>query len=700
MSGAGVLPRLAERFRRSVRAKLLALVLAPLAVGVPILLGLVWTWGSESYQRLLTYKISSDMVTAHEYFDRVRIGVGHEVAAAAESHRLALRLAHDPRAQMELSALLANLAVARGLDFLHFLDRDGRIVASAHNEFSSGEARAAWPVVAAALAGQAHTTVERLSAEQLAGIDPALRRRARLDLVPTRAAAPDPRSFEDRGLIIHAAAPVVDAGGRPLGALEGGVLLNGNLEMVDRINAIVYRDGSLPLGSRGTATLFLDDVRIATNVRLFEGQRALGTRVSAAVRERVLGRGETWLGTAFVVSDDYVSGYEPVVDGHGERVGMLYVGFLEEPFRNAMRLAMGALFLLFIVLSGLGTVLSLRWARSVFQPIERMNAVIQRAEQGEAGARVGEVASRDELGRLAGEFDHLLDTLAAKREELQRWAEELDAKVAERTRELSEANEHLRRAQQQLVMSEKLAAIGELTAGVAHEINNPVAVIQGNLDVLRDVLGDAAAPVREEIRLIHQQADRIRQIVTKLLQFARPGEFAGYVEEVDVNAVLADCLLLTRHNLEKGRIDVDLREAATVPVEINRSELQQVLINLIVNAIQAMPEGGTLTLASENWLEHDQPMGAVLRVRDTGQGIAPENLSNIFDPFFTTKKGSGTGLGLSISYTIVERYGGRIEVSSRPGEGAEFVVRLRREPLYDAAPEAPRFARRWDIASA
>ncbi|THF62252.1 HAMP domain-containing protein [Pseudothauera rhizosphaerae] len=691
------MPRLAERARRSVRAKLLALVLAPLAVGVPVLLGLVWTWGNQSYQRLLTYKISSDMVTAHEYFDRVRIGVGHEVQAAAESHRLALLLPRQGR-DAEMSGLLANLAVARGLDFLHFLDRDGRILASAHNEFAPADSRVAWPVVAAALAGQAHTTVERLSADQLAGIDPALRRRARLDLVPTRAAAPDPRSFEDRGLIIHAAAPVADAQGRPLGVLEGGVLLNGNLEIVDRINAIVYRDGSLPLGSRGTATLFLDDVRIATNVRLFEGKRALGTRVSAAVREHVLGRGETWLGTAFVVTDDYVSGYEPVLDGRGARVGMLYVGFLEEPFRNAMRFALGALFVLFAVLSGLGTVLSLRWARSVFQPIERMNAVIQRARQGEAGARVGEVASRDELGRLAGEFDHLLDTLAARREELQRWGEELDAKVAERTRELSEANAHLRHAQQQLVMNEKLAAIGELTAGVAHEINNPVAVIQGNLDVLRDVLGEAADPVRGEIRLIHQQADRIRQIVTKLLQFARPGDFAGYVEAVDVNAVLADCLLLTQHNLDRRSVAVEQRLEATLPVEINRSELQQVLINLIVNAIQAMPDGGTLTLASENWLEHDQPMGVVLRVRDTGHGIAPENLSSIFDPFFTTKRGSGTGLGLSISYTIVERYGGHIEVDSRPGEGAEFAVRLRCEPIYDDAPEAPHFARRWDIA--
>ena len=680
-----------ERFARSVRAKLLALVLAPLLLGVPLLLALVWTWGDEAYERLLRFKISSDLVTAHEYFDHVRLGVGRDVSALAESRHLAARLdapAEDQR------ALLARLQAEHGLDFLQLLDLQGRPFVASRPLHGVPEARRGWPVVEAALGGIAGATVERFSPEALTALSPELRARAWLPLVETRAAAPDPREAEDRGMVIHAAAPVYDARERMVGVLEGGVLLNGNLEMVDRINAIVYREGSLPLGSRGTATLFLGDTRIATNVRLFGDTRALGTRVSRAVREHVLEQGNIWRGTAFVVNDDYVSGYEPVVDGRGERIGMLYVGFLEAPFREARRMAMGALFLLFVGISAVGTVLSLRWARSVFGPIERMNAVIQRVEQGEAEARVGPVASRDELGRLAVEFDHLLDTLSAKREELQRWAEELDRKVAERTAELREANETLRRAQQQLVMSEKLAAIGELTAGVAHEINNPVAVIQGNLDVLRDILGPAAEPVRQEIRLIHEQVERIRQIVTKLLQFARPGEFAGYAEAVEVNAVVADCVFLTRHNFDRRAIRIETELDARGSIEINRSELQQVLINLIVNALQAMPDGGRLRLATADWIEDGACVGAQIRVRDTGHGIAPEDLSHIFDPFFTTKKGSGTGLGLSISYTIVERYGGRITVESRPGEGTEFVLWLRREPRYDASPSAPGFLRR------
>lgn len=690
-----------ERFRRSVRLKLLALVLAPLLVGVPLLLALVWTWGNQAYERLITYKVGSDLVTAQEYFDRVRLGVGHDVAALAESAQLINPLARmtqaGARTDAAFSALLQRLTERQGLDFLLFLDASGQVRASARAHADGDPGRRLWPVVEAALTGEAMTSLERFEPEALDQVALSLRARARQPLMPTRAAAPDPRQAEERGLVIHSAAPVYNAAGVQIGVLEGGLLLNGNLELVDRINAIVYRDGSLPLGSQGTATLFLGDTRIATNVRLFEGERALGTRVSAAVRDQVLGRGERWLGTAFVVNDDYVSGYEPLLDSAGERVGMLYVGFLEAPLRTALYTATGLLFLLFIAISVAGALLSLRWARGVFEPLERMNRVIQRVEQGDARARVGPLSSQDELGRLAMEFDHLLDTLSAKQHELQQWAFELDRKVAERTAELQTANETLKKAGQQLIMSEKLAAIGELTAGVAHEVNNPVAVIQGNLDLLREVLGEAAAPVREEIRLIHQQTERIRQIVTRLLQFARPGDFAGYLEPVHINELLADCLLLTRHNLERRAIHLETRLEARRVVEINRSELQQVLINLIINAVQAMPEGGTLTLVSEDVLSDDdeQVPGVCIRVQDTGAGIPAEHLGRIFDPFFTTKKAAGTGLGLSISYAIVQRYGGQIAVESVPGRGTVFSVCLREQPRLGESPAAPAFMARW-----
>jgi len=679
--------------RRSVRAQLLALVLAPLLIGVPVLLALVWTWGNEAYQRLLISKIRADLVIAHEYFDRVKEGIGQDLRGVASSHRLAL--AYPDGDPVALQQLLKQTLASSRVDFLQVLDMTGQPVASARGQVRALPDRERWPIVSAAMQGTPGTGIEVFGAEELAAIDPGLAVRAHTTLVSTPAARPDDRVSENRGLVIHSAAPIRNLRGDVIGVLEGGVLLNGNLDMVDNINAIVYREGALPLGSQGTATLFLGDTRVATNVKLFENQRALGTRVSKVVYDYVIGQGKIWHDTAFVVNDYYVSGYEPFIDGSGRKVGMLYVGFLEAPLRAAKQTAMGVLFGLFVIISLIGAVVSLRWARAIFHPVEQMNRVIHAVEEGRVEARVGDLAREDELGRVAQEFDHLLDSLATKREQLQQWADELDRKVAERTAELADANETLRRAQQQLVVSEKLAAVGELTAGVAHEINNPVAVIQGNLDVLADILGPQADPVREEIRLIHQQVDRIRQIVTKLLQFARPGEFAGYTEQVDVPAVIADCLVLSRHTLDKRRVKVEVVHAATRKVEINRSELQQVLINLIVNAVQAMAEGGTLTLSSEDWLDGETPIGVRIGVKDTGAGISDADLNRIFDAFFTTKQGSGTGLGLSISQTLVQRYGGRITADSVPGEGTVFHVWLLCAADYEEGPSAPGFKARW-----
>ncbi|ANQ86652.1 putative sensor histidine kinase [Azoarcus olearius] len=703
------LPRLLrpllDYFPGSVRAKLLFLVLAPLMLGFPIIMGLTWYWSHTYYHKLLVFKVGSDLVSAHEYFDRVVADVGNRVEGFADSRRLAAALAHEaPSADRsapgaahqgvpgELQVLLEQVRGERGLDYLNVLDVNGRVLRSS-GTLPAGAERAHWPLVMRAIREGAASGVEVFEAAELGAIAPALRERARLALRDTPRARADDREEETRGMVIQAAAPVVDARGNLVAVVEGGLLLNGNLAIVDTINAIVYRDGSLPLGSKGTATLFLGDARIATNVRLFAGERALGTRASAEVREHVLEQGHTWLETAFVVNDWYVSGYEPVLDSAGERVGMLYVGFLEAPFRVAKTVALLVIFCLFLLISLAGAVWSLQWARSIFRPIERMHGTIGRIEAGEGAARVGEVGSRDELGLLAREFDRLLDTLAGKREQLQQLAESLDRKVVERTRDLEAANAELRTAQRQLVMTEKLAAIGELTAGVAHEISNPTAVIQGNLELLREELGEHATPVLNEIRLIDEQVNRIRKIVTKLLQFARPGEFAGYAAAVDVNTVLADCLVLTRQHLSRQGVTVRHEPGTLRLVEINEQELQQVLINLIVNAVQAMPAGGTLTLTTADWDERG-PGGIVARgvcvtVRDTGQGIRDEDLARIFDPFFTTKKTQGTGLGLSISYSLVERYGGRITVESVPGAGAAFTVWLLTEPEYHVEPVEP-----------
>lgn len=684
---------------RSVRAKLLLLVLLPSGVLLPALIGVIVYWGNAAYDRLLVYKVNAELVIAHQYLERVIEGKKNNLSGLAGSAELAL--ARGDAAT--LASWMDRAARREGFDFVHLVDRNGMIVATSSG-VRQGSGLRHWPVVAAALEGRASAGLDIFDQAWLAELSPPLARRASLRVIQTPSAALDDKRVESRGMVVHAGAPVVAPSGEILGALNAGVLLNRNLDFVDNINSIVYTEAALPLGSRGTATLFLDDVRIATNVRMFgalpenpeavagdgepatheHGDRALGTRVSLAVRDKVLGEGKVWLDRAFVVNDWYVSGYEPLRDGFGKRVGMLYVGFLEQPFSDVKRNILASIIALFAVFTLTVSIISLRRARAVFRPIERMDGAISEVVSGNTQARVGAVGSDDEIGRLAEHFDRLLDTLDKRSAELRELNAELDQKVVDRTQELARANAELRSAQQNLLRSEKLAAIGQLTAGVAHEINNPIAVMQGNLDVMREALGPGADAVKTEMRLLDQQVDRIRLIVTKLLQFARPDEFAGYVEDVDVNAVLTDSLVLVRPELRKVNVSVrhDLRAGQVV--RINRNELQQVLINLMVNALHAMEEGGTMTLLSEDWIEDGATRGVRIDVLDTGGGVHPEHLERLFDPFFTTKRARGTGLGLSISLSLVDRYGGTITVDSRLGEGSRFKVWLLSEPRFES----------------
>lgn len=663
---------LAPQRRHGIRARLLALALLPLVLVLPLLGGVLLVWGNGALDRLLITKVRSDLAVAQGYFERVQAEVGGGTRAAAAAHRLVQPL---QRGQLDgVPALLAAARAEHGLEFLNLLAPDGRLLARETGLVADGPAM---PLRVADASG-ALASVAVIEAARFAEIAPRLSARLGIPLLPTQNAAPTQRSREERALVLVARAPVLDETGRLLGHLQGGVLLNRNLGFIDHLNQIVYPEGALPAGSLGTATLFLDDVRVSTNVRLFGGSegnredRAIGTRVSREVRDAVLGRGGTWLASAFVVNDWYVSAYEPLADSGGRRVGMLYVGFLERPFVRIKTAVLAGIGIVFFGVMALAAWVSLRWARAIFKPLERMTRTMARVEAGDGAARVGAMAGPpDELTALAGHLDHLLDTVDDKTRALQRWGEELDHKVAERTAELEAA-------QARLLRSEKLATVGQLTASIAHEVNNPIAVIQGNLDLARELLGPAAAPAAAELRLIDQQVERMRLIVTQLLQYARPGDYAGYVEPVDVEQLLLGCELLLARQLQAGRVELRREVHTRRLAAINRQELQQVLINLIVNAQQAMPDGGLLTATLDDWDDADgRPLGLRLRLRDSGHGVPAALRERLFQPFVTGRR-DGTGLGLWISRSLIERYGGELALLPTEG-GACFELRLRSE---------------------
>ncbi|NCV29155.1 MAG: HAMP domain-containing protein [Rhodobacteraceae bacterium] len=645
------------RRKRSVRLQLLVMALVPLMVLLPVLLVMGISRWNNDYNNLLIAKVESELQVAEQYLQRIVGATGTSVEALAASLAIQ-KAAEDGR----LNDFLTSEKDALGLDFLSIVQPT-----------SIDEHMQKWPVVQSALTGTARTAVDLFEADDLLMIDVALAEQAELILIPTEAAVPSDKVAETRGMMIHTAAPVSINGSQRV--LVGGILLNRNLDFIDTINTLVYQRKNTAEDPRGTATLFLEDVRISTNVRLFENVRALGTRVSAEVRSAVLDQGQTWLDRAFVVNDWYISGYLPIYDSFDQRIGMLYVGFLEEPFRLVKRDAIAMMWIAFIGVLIVFIPVFLRLAGGIFSPLERMTKTMRRVETGDLTARNNLNRTGGEIAEVSHHLDHLLDQVQERDKQLRDWADGLNVRVEERTAQLQEANQKLETTYKQLVMSEKLASIGEITAGVAHEINNPIAVIQGNVDVVRLTLGEQAEPVKTELDLIDRQIMRIGGIVGKLLQFARPSDYGKFEEYVNLRDVTQDSLGLVDHVYASKDIDVKLEFSDVPDVKIDPSELQQVIINLIINAVQAMDGKGILTIQS-HLLERDGKNGVCLTFHDSGPGISEDTINTIFDPFFTTKRAKGTGLGLSISQTIIQTAGGIITADNHPEGGALMSIWL------------------------
>jgi two-component system NtrC family sensor kinase len=542
-----------------------------------------------------------------------------------------------------------------GMDFLVLVDAQGRAVYRPNQPDRSGDDLSNDPLVAASLrerrpaSGTVVFSPERLAVE---GED--LAERARFQLLPTTAARPTHDTERDQGMVIAAAVPLVDADGQLAGLLYAGHLLNRSEEIVDAIKAEVLPRQLYQGRDIGAVTIFLGDLRISTNVHRPDGQRALGTRLSEAVYNEVLHRGETWAGPAFVVNDWYLSAYEPIRDPAGQIVGALYVGLLQAPFVEQQNVV-AWMFLIMVSAATVASLLlfyvvTLRLLRPIGQVIDMAHKVVK----GDLSARVG-VRTLGEMGALCQAVDEMANAVAQREEQL---------KLITR---------------QQMGRSEKLASIGRLAAGVAHEINNPLTGVLTFAHLLREK-SNMDPQDQQDLDLIIHETSRAADIVRGLLDFAR--ERAAMKEPLDINHVIIRTLRLIRNQKSFDRIKI-IEELQDELPEVNgdMNQLQQVFLNLSLNACEAMPAGGTITVRSR--LEDGKVR---VQVIDTGCGIKREYLDQIYEPFFSTKPiGKGTGLGLSVSYGIIQQHGGTIEVESEEGQGTTFTLLL---PAIEPSPDS------------
>ncbi len=658
------LSKWAHRFKTMVRYRLLILTSAPIFMTLIALIGITIYWSIQYTWQNTLQDVSERLGVAENSVELLQQKQANHVRAFADSYDFR-SLIELEMPQSEFQAWVMGQKSRYGLDFLSF-----KFVNSMENKFHFMDLT------------KRQSFFDVLNKEELEQLSPELAKRAEVPIVKRDMALA--HEVETHGLVSRTVIPVYNRLNDLIGFLDGGLLLNNSTLLVDQIRDLIYPTRNDRLRPVGTLTLFLSDLRVSTNVPLDSDHRlgrAIGTIVSKEVSEQVLSRGEQWVGRAYVYDAWYITAYQPITDQYDNVIGMIYTGYLMWPFVKAYMTNIAEVSLVTLILLTVSGVMVYRGSRDLFRPIERIHRVVKLVQLGQE-TRIGSLGldGNHELAQLAKQFDNMLDALQDRKTELKKAAEQLEYKVQDRTASLREKTlelelhiQLLNQTRDKLVVHEKLSALGELTAGIAHEINNPTAVILGNIELIHFELGEDANRVQEEIDAIHAQIDRIRNITRSLLQYSRQGGVQDEITWQHVNPVIDESITLVKTGSKKRDIEFVTNLQAHTSVEINRHQLLQILVNLQMNAIHAMSGSGKLTVSSEDWEEDGTIKGAVIHVADEGCGIKPENISRIFSPFYTTKR-DGTGLGLSVSQSLLSQTGGELKVTSEWGKGSVFSI--------------------------
>jgi len=564
----------------------------------------------------------------------------------------------DAYATPNLQASRAALEEARrqcGFDFLCLTDGKGKVIMRTLQPYKTGDYLSNDPFVAAALKGETRKGISLIGPGRLRDEGGDLEERAFMVFEPTAKAKPRAKTSEDSGMALMAGAPVLDEGGKIIGAIYAGSLLNRNHGLVDRIRSIVFEDKLYQGRQLGTVTIFQWDCRIATNVILPNGNRAIGTRVSGEVYDKVLENSLHWYDRAFVVNDWYLSAYDPIRDTEGKVAGILYVGVLARQYDDLK----WALWKVYGTISvGVGILVlavGLIFARRLTGSISDLADAARNIARGNLDLNVKEPKTDDEVKDLTRAFNVMALRL-----------KERDEKLRSAYTELEQANHSLQELNRNYL---------DMLGFVSHELKNSLGVIYTSARALDTGL---VGPLNEAqaalARNIAKSIDGAVKMTRNYLDLARieKGELKVRLRNTDmiqevVNPVLEE--LKPMINERKAKIENDLPD--TIPVRGDAALLRVAYRNLMDNALKYGNKEGKVRLGFEK-----KEDALHFEVWNEGRGLSSEHIPRLFEKFvrFGTPAESSrsTGLGLFITRDILTKHGGMIRAESEEGQWMRF----------------------------
>ena len=592
-------------------------------------------------------KVRVDLNSAREIFQGTVANVQDVIRLTSTRFFLKEGILNNDIASLKTE--FQNVRQRESLDIFNLTDSKGTVLLRTANPKEKGDSQASNELIKRVLTGKnVVASIEILSKEELMKESENFAAQAYTRIIATPDSISTHKEAEASGMFIIAAAPILNDNDKILGVLYGGKLLNHNNAIVDKIRDTIYGDEKYNGKDVGVVTIFQDDVRISTNVKTEDGQRAIGTLVSKDAYKNVLIKGDSLSKIDFAVHDWYITAYEPIKNISGNVIGILGLGVLESKFRSMERKALWIFLGITFAGMAVSVIICFVLTNSIVKPIDSLLLATRGLADGNMEQHVQLNNSPDEIAKLGQAFNYMVSSV-------------------------KERNEQLRKqAQEEIMKSERLVMISQLAAGVSHEINNPLG---GILLFSRLLLQKAPSEgiMRDNLERIEKDAKRCQSIVQGLLDFARQRE--PKIEVLELNDVLEKTVNLFENQPLFHNIEIVKQYQPDLPViSADPAQIQQVLVNIIMNAADAMNGKGVLTTSTRSADTNDY---VEVSFTDTGNGIPSDKLDRVFAPFFTTKGiGHGTGLGLSISYGIIRRHGGTIKVSSRIGQGSTFVVTL------------------------